>query len=50
MAAFPEREQTVAVFSLEMSRESLLTRMICGMGVNLNIVAPEHAAALLRDA
>jgi replicative DNA helicase len=29
VAAFPEKKQTVAVFSLEMSRESLLTRMIC---------------------
>jgi replicative DNA helicase len=29
VAMFPERKQTVAVFSLEMSRESLLTRMIC---------------------
>src|SRR5271155_5227177 len=29
VAMFPEKKQTVAVFSLEMSRESLLTRMIC---------------------
>jgi len=29
VAMFPEQKQTVAVFSLEMSRESLLTRMIC---------------------
>jgi replicative DNA helicase len=29
VAMFPEKKQTVAVFSLEMSKESLLTRMIC---------------------
>jgi replicative DNA helicase len=29
VAMRPEQKQTVAVFSLEMSRESLLTRMIC---------------------
>jgi replicative DNA helicase len=29
VAMFPEKKQTVAVFSLEMSKESLLTRMVC---------------------